>query len=230
MQNGLSFHPGVGGTFGNTGEALVNGATPVVDHGRGSDGGFNIPSARVPFAGVYMILCLVFDPELLWRQSRQFTQSLPIGRVQRGFISIVEHLVLDSGLGGHIMKTPLTIILTAVALLVFSTLAIMNGACKSGRHGWCAPMSALPSDIKLEPPAQYNHPYDGRVVERIMPMPEVRALCSSRGASPRSVACSWMSDGTCYIVLPNDEHTPVSTYRRHETAHCNGWPTNHPRG
>jgi hypothetical protein len=39
-----------------------------------------------------------------------------------------------------------------------------------------------------------------------------------------------VSDGTCYIVLPSDEQAPVSTYRRHETAHCNGWPANHSHG
>jgi hypothetical protein len=129
------------------------------------------------------------------------------------------------------MKTPLAIFLTAVVLVVASTtLAIMNNACKSGRHGWCAPMSALPQDIKLKPPVQYDHPYDGPVVERVMLMAEVRALCTSLGASPRGVACSWVSDGTCYIVLPSDEQAPVSTYRRHEIAHCNGWPANHSRG
>jgi hypothetical protein len=36
---------------------------------------------------------------------------------------------------------------------------------------------------KLEPPAQYNHPYNGQVVERVMPEAEVRVLCTSRGAS-----------------------------------------------
>jgi hypothetical protein len=128
------------------------------------------------------------------------------------------------------MKTPLAIFLTAVVLVVASTLAIMNNACKSGRHGWCAPRSALRQDIKLEPPAQYNHPYAGPVVERVMPLAEVRALCTSQGASPRSVACSWVNDGTCYMVLPSDEQAPVSTYRRHETAHCNGWPASHPHG
>ena len=128
------------------------------------------------------------------------------------------------------MKTPLAIILTVVVLVVVSTLATMNNACKSGRHGWCAPMSAVQHDIKLEPPARYNHPYDGPVVERVMPVAEARALCTSQGASPRGVACSWVSDGTCYIVLPSDEQAPVSTYRRHETAHCNGWPANHSRG
>jgi len=82
--------------------------------------------------------------------------------------------------------------------------------------------------LELEPPAQYNHPYAGRVVERVMPVAEVLALCTSVGASGRFVACAWVSDGVCHIVLPNDEPAPVSTYRRHEIAHCNGWPANHP--
>jgi hypothetical protein len=82
---------------------------------------------------------------------------------------------------------------------------------------------------KLEPPAQYNHPYNGQVVEHVMPVAEVRTLCISMGADVLGVACSWQSDNTCYIVLPNDEQAPVSTYRRHEIAHCNGWPANHPR-
>jgi hypothetical protein len=81
---------------------------------------------------------------------------------------------------------------------------------------------------KLEPPAQYNHPYNGQVIERVMPVAEVRTLCMSMGADVLGVACSWQSDNTCYIVLPNDEQAPVATYRRHEIAHCNGWPANHP--
>ena len=48
------------------------------------------------------------------------------------------------------MKTPLTILL-AVVLTVVSILAIMNNACKSGRHSWCAAKSAEQSDIKREP-------------------------------------------------------------------------------
>jgi hypothetical protein len=122
------------------------------------------------------------------------------------------------------LKTPLANILIAVVLVIVSTLAIMNNACKSGRHGWCAPMSATQDEIKFQPPAQYNHPYGGRVVA------DARSLCTSQGASPRGVACSWVTDGTCYLVLPSDEQAPVSTYRRHETAHCNGWPANHPHG
>jgi hypothetical protein len=37
------------------------------------------------------------------------------------------------------MKTGVLIILTAAALVTISTLAIMNNACKSGYHDWCAP-------------------------------------------------------------------------------------------
>ena len=36
------------------------------------------------------------------------------------------------------MKTPLLIALVAVVLGVGSTLAIMNNACKSSHHAWCA--------------------------------------------------------------------------------------------
>ena len=81
---------------------------------------------------------------------------------------------------------------------------------------------------ELEPPAQYNHPYAGPVDERVMSVSEARTLCNSSDASPAGVACSWVSDGVCHIVLPNDYRAPVSTYRRHEIAHCNGWPANHP--
>jgi hypothetical protein len=43
------------------------------------------------------------------------------------------------------MKTPLLVtILAAVILLATgSTLAIMNGACKSSPHAWCAPIADI---------------------------------------------------------------------------------------
>jgi hypothetical protein len=82
---------------------------------------------------------------------------------------------------------------------------------------------------ELEPPVQYSHPYDGPVDERVMPVAKVRALCTSVGATGYLAACGWVSaDGTCHIVLPNNYQAPVDTYRRHEIAHCNGWPADHP--
>jgi hypothetical protein len=41
------------------------------------------------------------------------------------------------------MKTSVLIVLTAIVLVTVSTLAVMNNACKSGYHPWCAPMSGI---------------------------------------------------------------------------------------
>jgi hypothetical protein len=82
---------------------------------------------------------------------------------------------------------------------------------------------------RLDPPARYDHPYNGQVVERVVPEAEVRSLCMSMGADAIGVACSWQSNGTCNIVLPSDGRAPVAAFRRHEIAHCNGWPANHPQ-
>ncbi len=82
------------------------------------------------------------------------------------------------------------------------------------------PASAARAAARLEPPAQYNHAYNGQVVERVMPEAEVRSVCMSMGLDLLTVACSWQSNDTCYVVLPNDGQAPVDTYRRHEIAHC----------
>jgi hypothetical protein len=51
--------------------------------------------------------------------------------------------------GGEVtMKSPLVIVLVAVVLVTVGTLAVMNKACKSSQHTWCAPMSTLRHHIK----------------------------------------------------------------------------------
>jgi hypothetical protein len=67
-------------------------------------------------------------------------------------------------------------------------------------------------EAKLEPPEQYNHPYDGQVVERVVPVAEARTLCMSMGADLLGVACSWQSNGTCNIILPNDEYAVSESF------------------
>jgi hypothetical protein len=53
------------------------------------------------------------------------------------------------------MNTPLIAVIIVIALIVGSTLSIMNKACKSGHHAWCAPMStAHHHHTKTQPPAQ----------------------------------------------------------------------------
>ena len=51
------------------------------------------------------------------------------------------------GARGH-MKSPLVIVLVAVVLVTVGTLAVMNKACKSSQHAWCAPMTTVRHDIK----------------------------------------------------------------------------------
>jgi hypothetical protein len=54
------------------------------------------------------------------------------------------------------MKAPMLIIITAVVLGAGSALAIMNNACKSGHHAWCAPTSSIRHHAKSR--AQLNVP------------------------------------------------------------------------
>ncbi len=47
------------------------------------------------------------------------------------------------------MKTPLLIVLTVVVLGTGSALAVMNNACKSRHHAWCAPISDIRHHVKI---------------------------------------------------------------------------------
>ena len=51
------------------------------------------------------------------------------------------------------MNSPVTAVIILIVLVVGSTLSIMNKACKSGYHAWCAPMSTVGHHTKTQPPA-----------------------------------------------------------------------------
>jgi hypothetical protein len=79
----------------------------------------------------------------------------------------------------------------------------------------------------LAPPHMYDHHYHGPVVEMVMPVAKARATCGKRGAP--GDACSWTEHGICYIIIPRGGPVKgLASYRRHEVAHCNGWPASHP--
>ena len=50
------------------------------------------------------------------------------------------------------MNSPLLVVLIVIALVVGSTLTVMNKACKSGYHAWCAPIS-MRHYVKARPAA-----------------------------------------------------------------------------
>ena len=51
------------------------------------------------------------------------------------------------------MNAPVIAVIIVVALIVGSTLSIMNKACKSGYHAWCVPTSTVRHHSKTHPPA-----------------------------------------------------------------------------
>jgi hypothetical protein len=101
----------------------------------------------------------------------------------------------------------------------------------------------------LMPPAQYDHPPQIPVIEKVLPWTEVQKLCAiparrfhpelMNGSSLRfsvngcevdgivwdNVARKLVPGKGCVIIRIDDEAT-----RRHELAHCNGWPKDHPGG
>ena len=50
------------------------------------------------------------------------------------------------------MNSPVLIALFVSVLVVGSTLSIMNKACKSGYHAWCAPISTVRHHVRTQPP------------------------------------------------------------------------------
>jgi hypothetical protein len=79
----------------------------------------------------------------------------------------------------------------------------------------------------LEPPAQYDHPYHGQVIEQRLSLSQIIQLCHGPAGS-----CAWVNKGVCHIALPADEKDGrlLALTRRHEIGHCNGWPGYHPNG
>jgi hypothetical protein len=80
--------------------------------------------------------------------------------------------------------------------------------------------------VVVEPPPAYAHRYRGPVIQRVLPLAEARRVCARMGVA--SDACSWVKRGKCYIIIPRGGAVRnLSAYRRHETAHCNGWTHGH---
>lgn len=75
-------------------------------------------------------------------------------------------------------------------------------------------------------PPRYDHKPSMSVVEQVMSAAEVIQRCGM-GAG----ACSFYIPGAkigCLVIIPYGTKAEQAQYRRHEYAHCNGWPANHP--
>jgi len=95
------------------------------------------------------------------------------------------------------------------------------------------------------PPAKYDKPYGGALTEWRVPLGKATAKCNALARdlghpadNPRMVngralyGCAYPLKGECFIVYSFDpsgaDKRMADNVRRHETAHCNGWPSHHP--
>lgn len=117
-----------------------------------------------------------------------------------------------------------------LALLLVSAIALSPA--------W-AQEAPIPNDRpSWDPPARFDHPYKGQLVERRLPQKQVVASCRAlvRDYGRKYVignaqrGCSVVEGSRCivvYIDRPYGLAAPEAV-RRHEIGHCNGWPSSHP--
>ena len=86
------------------------------------------------------------------------------------------------------------------------------------------------------PPAIYDHVYHGKLVERRGTPAQVEHFCHTQQGivSPyRALGCAIHRGKSCTIMITQVGGKVTaqvqSQIRRHEMAHCNGWPADHTR-
>jgi hypothetical protein len=110
------------------------------------------------------------------------------------------------------------------------TLAVLLALLSGPAAAYCPPAE--------RPPAAFDHPYPGKLVEKAVPLEQVPALCAkltgqyNQYVSGCGFKVNVSHDGTpqgrlleAYglIVYP----AGCAAIRRHEIAHTNGWAHNH---
>lgn len=88
------------------------------------------------------------------------------------------------------------------------------------------------------PPEQYDRAPDVQVNITTMPYMKIDRVCrwpmqSAEGEGGRIEGCARFLGKVCYVVVPSVDGVLVTKATqqrllRHELAHCNGWPADHP--
>lgn len=99
---------------------------------------------------------------------------------------------------------------------------------------------ALAAKQHAEPPARYSHGFSGKVIVKTVPKGAAYRACTNLGYAydgqapsgfyPGMLGCAFGGVGT---DMPNTCHIVVTQgkphVKRHEIAHCAGWPSHHPQ-
>lgn len=81
------------------------------------------------------------------------------------------------------------------------------------------------------PPLEYDKPYPGKLTIEEVTLAQLLATCSTAYAS--SLGCAFPGKDRCHIKLLSEASIQAAGWTvelmlRHERAHCNGWPGDHP--
>jgi hypothetical protein len=97
--------------------------------------------------------------------------------------------------------------------------------------------------INYLPPQEYDHPFTGILMIQRLSLDEISKICLAKHRTGCSLVLNtdngvYLNNRTgnrtaCIAIVANDaglqaEHMQFSGVLRHEIAHCNGWPGDHP--
>lgn len=102
-----------------------------------------------------------------------------------------------------------------------------------------SPAIAGKTDPTWNPPARFDHPYQGKLTVQRLPQKQVVSACAKLFAKYKVAAKSSLAQRGCSAITSKNSCTMIvidKTYLkatpeaviRHERGHCNGWPANHP--
>src|SRR5262249_25631909 len=88
------------------------------------------------------------------------------------------------------------------------------------------------------PPAEYDKPYTGElIIRRLTTEQDVRDACPKafKASQTRFSGCTVRKETRCEFYIASDRALKAlgmsyALVLRHELAHCNGWPWDHPGG
>jgi len=97
------------------------------------------------------------------------------------------------------------------------------------------------NDHYILPPKEYDRPFPGTIIENtVIDQEQMAIVCAPNPKAAVAMGCSRHyrhpseERDRCYIYIAPDNylnkyHVTVDAVRRHEIAHCLGWPQSHPR-
>jgi hypothetical protein len=118
-----------------------------------------------------------------------------------------------------------------VMLAVIALIAPANAQTTPQAFSGSRPAAPALKPIPL-PPVEFDHAYSGQVIiTKWNDYSLIRFICKD---TPSAIACSYRTYNTvtgapisCLVMLGPKAHDDERAMR-HEMAHCNGWPGDHP--